>query len=108
MPHNKHITDHGSARMSQRGIREKDLDLLFHIGTEAGDGFVVLQRDYQDFERVLKRLIQRARRLVGKRVVIAEGKLITGYHATPGKMKRLLNKMEESKGRKITRLVVSA
>ena len=95
MLHNKHITDHGSARMNQRGIREKDLDLLFLIGTEAGDGFVVLQRDYQAFERVLKRLIQRARRLVGKRVVIAEGQLITGYHAIPGKMRRLLNNIEE-------------
>ena len=95
MLHNKHITDHGSARMNQRGIREKDLDLLFLIGTEAGDGLVVLQRDYQAFERVLKRLIQRARHLVGKRVVIAEGQLITGYHAIPGKMRRLLNKIEE-------------
>ena len=89
------ITDHGSARMNQRGIREKDLDLLLLIGTEIDDGFVVRQRDYQAFERVLKRLIQRARRLVGKRVVIAEGQLITGYHAMPGKMRRLLNRIEE-------------
>ena len=89
------ITDHGSARMNQRGIREKDLDLLFLIGTEADDGFVVRRRDYQDFERVLKRLIQRARRLVGKRLVIAEGQLITGYHAMPGNMRRLLNRIEE-------------
>jgi hypothetical protein len=44
---------------------------------------------------VLKRLIQRARHLVGKRVVIAEGQLITGYHAIPGKMRCLLNKIEE-------------
>ncbi len=44
---------------------------------------------------MLKRLIQRARRLVGKRVVIAEGQLITGYHAMPGNMRRLLNRIEE-------------
>lgn len=89
------VTDRAVARLNQRGIRANDIDLALLLGTAVEGGIVVLQRDYQAFEREVKRLLQRARRLVGKRLVIDSGRLVTGYHAAPGKMRRLLRNKRE-------------
>ena len=54
-----------------------DLELLMLIGSEVDVGHWVRERDYQTFQRELKHVLHRARRLVGKRVVVADGRVVT-------------------------------
>ena len=55
-------TKHAAVRMSQRGIMARDAELIVLIGTEIDDGYLVRERDYQEAEHRLKRLLQRFRR----------------------------------------------
>ncbi len=84
------LTNHAVTRMAQRGISSDDLELARRIGTEVEGGLVVREKDVQALERELKHLQVRARRLVGKRLVVDGDVVITAYHATRAKERRLL------------------
>jgi hypothetical protein len=85
-----HLTQHAMLRMSQRGIRLDDLQLIEAIGTEVDGGYLLRQKDFQTLERELKTLRDQARRLVGKRVVQAGDAVVTAYHASRADERRLL------------------
>jgi hypothetical protein len=74
------ITEHAALRMSQRGFMPKDVELILLIGTEIDDGYLVREKDYQEAEHALKRLLQSFRRLVGKRLVVKNGQVVTAFH----------------------------
>ncbi len=77
------ITRHGEARMSQRGIRRSDLDILLAHGTEIGPDRIMLKnQDAAKVIRNLKKQIAKLERLTGKEVVVADGRLITAFHRT--------------------------
>ena len=77
------ITRHGEARLSQRGIRKSDLDILLTYGTETGPDRIMLRKyDAAQAIRDFKRQIAVLARLSGKEIVIADGQLITAYHRT--------------------------
>ena len=84
------LTTHAAVRMAQRGIMPKDAELIVLIGTEVDDGYLVREKDYQEVEYALKRMIQRFRRLVGKRLVVESGRVVTAYHPTRKCERRLL------------------
>ncbi|GFM28603.1 DUF4258 domain-containing protein [Novosphingobium sp. PY1] len=84
------ISSHAEKRMSQRAIREADIDLILQLGTEVEGGVLVRQKDFEDFERRLRHQLSRARRLVGKRLVLGGDHLVTAYHASRSDTKRLL------------------
>ena len=90
----QNLTAHAALRIAQRGIRHDDLDLIQWIGTEVEGGYLVRQRDFQALERDLKRLREKVRRLIGKRVVIAGGTVVTAYHTQSSKERRLLRTAE--------------
>ena len=90
------LTDHASVRMAQRGIALKDADLIVLIGTEVDDGYLVRAQDRQRIEQELKKLMNRIRRLQGKRLVIAENRVVTAYHATRRQGQRLLRRAHQS------------
>jgi hypothetical protein len=89
------LTRHAVSRMAQRAIRDDDLDLILMIGTEVGDGYIVLTRDCKAAERELKRLLDRVRRLAGKRLVVEGGRIITAYHAGSETRRQLIRHAEE-------------
>lgn len=75
------ITRHAQARMSQRGIRETDVDFLLAHGTDMGaDRIMLTKRDAAKAIRDLKKRIAHIERLTGKVIVVAEGCLVTAYH----------------------------
>ena len=77
------ITRHGGIRMSQRGIRETDLEVLLTHGTEIGrDRIMLKKRDAARVIRDLKKQIANIERLTDKVLVVADGQLITTYHQT--------------------------
>jgi hypothetical protein len=85
-----HITAHAALRIAQRGMRHDDLEIIELIGTEVEGGYLVRQKDFQVLDRELTQLRERARRLVGKRLVLAGNELVTAYHAERNKERRLL------------------
>jgi hypothetical protein len=87
------VTKHAGIRLAQRSIQ--DADLIAIIGTEVADGYLVRDRDVEVVEHQLKKLIERIRRLRGKRLVVIEGRIVTGYHATSRQERRLLEDAEE-------------
>ena len=89
------LTRHAVTRMAQRAIREDDLDLIMIIGTEVRDGYIVRTKDCQAAERELKRLLDRVRRLNGKRLVVEAGHLVTAYRAERATERRLMRHTEE-------------
>jgi hypothetical protein len=89
-------TKHAVMRMAQRGIKLKDADLIPLIGTPVENGYLVRAKDYQDIETELKRLLERLRRIIGKRLIIADGQIVTGYHASKKYQRRLLRAAYQS------------
>jgi hypothetical protein len=89
------LTTHAAVRMAQRGVNLKDSDLIVLIGTEVDDGYLVRSKDYQEVERMLKKLLQRLRRVVGKRLVVAEDRIVTAYHASESCHRKLLRSAHE-------------
>jgi len=89
------ITKHAVQRMAQRSIDEDDLDLIMLIATEVDDGFIVREKDCLAAERKLKALLNKIRRLSGKRVVIDGGRVITAYRACQRTERRLIRGTEE-------------
>jgi hypothetical protein len=83
-------TTHATLRMSQRGIAEDAIEWIKWIGTEVEGGYLVREKDFQSLDRDVKRLRDHVRRLVGKRLVVKGNRLVTAYHATPSKERRLL------------------
>lgn len=84
------ISSHAAVRMSQRGIIPKDAELIVLIGSEIDDGYMVREKDYRLAESELKRLLQRIQRLIGKRLVVKNGQLVTAYHSSRIRQRRLL------------------
>jgi hypothetical protein len=90
------ITEHAVVRMSQRGIMPKDAELIVLIGTEIDDGYLVREKDYKEAEHVLRRLLQSLRRLVGKRLVVKNGHIVTAYHPSKAYERGLLRNARNS------------
>lgn len=74
------LTNHAAVRMAQRGMLPKDSDLILLIGAEVNDGYFVREQDYQEVEHALKRLLNRLRCVVGKRLVVQGDHVVTAYH----------------------------
>jgi hypothetical protein len=90
------ITNHAVVRMSQRGIMPRDAELIVLIGTEVDDGYLVREKDYQEIERRLKQLLQRFHGLVGKRLVVTDGQIVTAYHSSKRYERNLLRHARNS------------
>lgn len=88
--HTSKFTKHAIVRMSQRGFRFDDLELAEFIGTEVEGGWLVRRKDVQAALREIKRVESQIRRLDGTRFVWAGEALVTVYHATGAKTRRLL------------------
>ncbi len=88
------FTHHGTLRAAQRGIDGDDIDLVMMIGTEVEGGYFVRDKDCEAVEQNLKHLMDRLRRLRGKRIVVANGRIVTAYHARPKKERRLLQRVQ--------------
>jgi hypothetical protein len=81
--------------MAQRGIRPEDTDLIVMIGTPTEDGYFVREKDYQKLEHAIKQWLGNFRRVVGKRLVVRNGRVITAYHVNGRSRRRVLRKSRE-------------
>ena len=86
-------SNHAGQRMQQRGIRERDIDLLLSCGTQIDEASILL-RD-KDAAREIERRkheIQTLERLRGCKVVIIEGVVVTCYRASEKHLKKVLRR----------------
>lgn len=84
------FSNHAMTRCAQRGFRTGDAELIAAFGTEVEGGYVLRDKDVLDVESDALGLADRARQLVGSRLVSAGNRVITAYHATAGTQRRLL------------------
>jgi hypothetical protein len=84
------VTDHAAVRMAQRGISLGDIELAALIGIEVDGGYLVLAKNCKKLESELKTLLNRVRRLEGRRLISAGGRIVTTYHASKRQARRLL------------------
>jgi hypothetical protein len=83
-------TAHAVTRMAQRCVKPDDIELIAWIGTEVEGGYFVREKDFEALDRELKQIRQRARRLIGKRLVVERDRVVTVYRAAHGKERQLL------------------
>ena len=84
---------HATQRMQQRGIRERDVDMVLSCGTLIDEASILLSD--KDAAREIERRkheIQALERLRGCKVVIIEGVVVTCYHAHAKHLKKLLRR----------------
>jgi hypothetical protein len=89
------LTGHAAMRMAQRNIKMKDAELIMLIGTEVDDGYLVRANDGVELERLLFGLLEHIKRVRGKRLVMANGRIVTAYHSSKSDQRRLLRNAKE-------------
>ena len=90
-------SNHARTRMQQRGLRERDVELIVDLGTQVSKDAYILRRQDVDREIELRRReIQALSRLRGRKVVVAADTVVTGYHPRPAARKRDLRRGRES------------
>jgi len=90
------LSEHAKVRMSQRGVRRFDLDLVMDCASEIGEDVYFLSR--QDAAREIsrrKREIQALERLQGQKVVVVDETIVTCYRSQLGDQKRMLRRGRE-------------
>jgi len=116
------ISRHAETRMSQRGRRPSDVDLIWRYGSEIGSDILYLSRrdvrravrpmnreirrlnrlqrasadtNHQREIRRLKRKMQALERLSGWKLVVANETVVTCYHSNRRDRKRVLRRGRE-------------
>ena len=86
-------TQHARTRMQQRGIRKADIPIILTYGTQIDDEtYFMCNRDAVREIEIRKREIQALSRLVNRKVVIRDGRVITAYPSNPADQKRTLRR----------------
>ena len=84
---------HARTRMQQRGIRKADIPIILEYGTQIDDEtYFMRNRDAAREIETRKREIQALSRLVNRKVVIRNGRVITAYPSIPADQKRTLRR----------------
>jgi hypothetical protein len=84
------LTNHAVARMAQRAILPSDLEIILAVGSEVEGGILVREKDIECVERAVRSLLKRLQKMKGKRLVMADGCVVTAYHATDREQHRLM------------------
>ncbi len=84
---------HARTRMQQRGIRKADIPIIIEYGTQIDDEtYFMRNRDAAREIETRKREIQTLSRLVNRKVVIRNGRVITAYPSNLADQKRTLRR----------------
>ena len=84
---------HARTRMQQRGIRKADIPIILEYGTQIDEEtYLMRNRDAAREIETRKREIQALSRLVNRKVVIRNGRVITAYPSNSADQKRTLRR----------------
>ena len=86
-------TRHAKTRIQQRGMRKSDIPIILTCGTQIDyETWFMCNRDAAREIETRKREIQTLSRLVNRKVVIRDGRIITAYPSNPSNQKRTLRR----------------
>ena len=86
------ICFHAQQRSQQRGMSASDLKFVVMHGTQTKDGYYLCQSDVKSLEAELRKQIGQLHRLSGKFVVVDGDTVITTYHPTKKKQKKIMRR----------------
>ena len=92
---NLFFSSHAQRRINLRGLSLKDIELIQDYGAEVEGGFLLTEKNVREAVLRLKSQILRLEHLSGKRVVCDGNTIITAYHATDNKIRRILRRSAE-------------
>ena len=92
------MAKHAGVRAQQRGFREDDLRFILEYGTETADGIILLERDVQNYEQQVRRVLSRLHALVGGFVATKGETAITVFRATKRQRRQLVEHARGSNG----------
>jgi hypothetical protein len=81
---------HGQQRLQQRGLSRSDAEIIMMHGTETRDGYYLRDKDVRASVQELRKQIIKLTDLSGKFVVVKNDTLLTAYHPSKKKQKRIL------------------
>ena len=84
------VNEHIRSRCQQRGIRERDLNLITLFGTATPKGLILTRKDIAAVEREAKRLLNRLSHLQDVFVATDGGTMKTAFRATRRQRRREL------------------
>jgi len=84
------LSKHAAARIRQRGITERDVNLIRAVGESVEDGVLMTNRAIDLQVQALRREMIRLERLRGIALIECDNKIITVYRADKKRMHRLL------------------
>lgn len=84
------LTRHAETRIRQRGLTEKDIDVVLEIGADTGDAVVLTNRIVDAQIAAHKRSIAQLERLRGAAVIVEGDAVLTAYRPRRWKMRRML------------------
>lgn len=86
------LTEHAKTRIRQRGMKERDVEVIMEYGTLTEKGPMITKKDYAAIEREMKRKLTWLRRLVDKLVITDGADIITVFHTSRAQQRRLLRR----------------
>jgi hypothetical protein len=84
------LTRHAEARIWQRGLTEKDIDVVLRLGADTGDAVVLTNKVVDSQIAEYKRTIAQLERLRGAAVIVDGDAVLTAYRPRRWKMRRML------------------
>lgn len=84
------MSKHAAARIRQRGLTERDINLIRGSGESVDDGFLMTNRAIDLRVQALRREITRIEKLRGVAVIESADKVITVYRADRKRVRRLI------------------
>lgn len=86
------FSQHAAARIRQRGLPERDVELIRKAGGELVEGFVMTNRAVEQRLHELREEMSRIERLHGVALIENESLVITVYRADSARIRKLCSK----------------
>ena len=86
-----YLTNHAEERMQQRGVRERDVDVVLLHGTQTGQAVVLTCKDAEAAIAEHKRQIAQLQRLKGLAAFTRDCAVVTLFRPTPEQLRKLMH-----------------
>jgi hypothetical protein len=87
-----YLTTHAAERVRQRGLRDRDLELVFECGTPTQEAVLLTGKDVAREIETCRRRMAQLERLRGTALIVAESVVVTVYRPDTERTKRLLGR----------------
>jgi hypothetical protein len=94
-----HLTRHAEVRLRQRGLRERDVEVVLAHGTPTPEAVVLTNKDVDRVVGECRRLIAQLERLRGTAVFTREEVVVTTFRPEPEQLRVLMRRARRGRRR---------